>query len=507
METTRYAPVEEMLDEKALLIKIALENTSVELEQRIMDLGRLANIGRIFASSARLEEVAARGLEILLDSTPALRGSILICSSDGEGLCMLAAGAKDGRTSYFGMDSSPLMLFAYGEGLAGQSLAGKKPLVAPDVAAEPRFTPRPGKVKIGSAACIPMLVDDKPLGVVTLSHPDTGVLKPEGAGLWMLIAGYLAVALSNAMSLVNLRDTNERLRQEVESRTRSLMEANLNLKDAQEKIARNNEELKLKVEERSSELTRALKELQARTDSLESANKIKDEFLNNINHELKTPLNAIIGYSGLLLKEAGALTSEQYSDLEVIESNGRHLQQIIDNILALKEIEGGNVEPEYIRTDLFELLRMAANSVAPRARAKGLLIKLDDAGREIPPFTLDPTLIRRVVYNLLDNAIKFSSRGVIEVRAELRNAGGDEPPLAVVEVIDQGRGVGPGDAERIFQKFQQGEPAMRKIEGGSGVGLAIAKTLVELHGGSIRYAPSPLGGSVFSFALPFIGSP
>lgn len=492
-----------MLDEKALLIKIALENASDELEERITDLGRLARIGKLFASSSRLEEVAARGLEILLDSTPAQHGSILICFGDGENLCMLAAGAKDGRTSYFGMGANPLTLFSYGEGLAGQSLARKKLLVAPDVNAEPRFKHRQGQVKIGSAACIPMLVDDKPLGVVNLSHPDTGVLRPEQAGLWALIAGYLAVALSNSMALVHLRDANDRLREEVEARTRSLLEANLSLKSAQDRIARNNEELKLKVEERSVELRKALRELQARTDSLESANRIKDEFLNNINHELKTPLNAIIGYSGLLLKEASSLTPEQYSDLEVIESNGRHLQQIIDNILALKEIEGGNVEPEYIRTDLIELLKMASNSVAPRARAKGLTIKCEGPGKEIPPFVFDPTLIRRVVYNLLDNAVKFSSRGTIEVRVDLRNIAEGEPPMAVVEIEDQGRGVGLGDAERIFQKFQQGEPAMRKIEGGSGVGLAIAKTLVELHGGSIRYAPSPAGGSVFSFALPF----
>ncbi len=485
----------------ARLMRLALEKTADVLEDRLLEFGQMARIGSLFASSARLDEVAARGLEVLLDSTPAENGSIMLYSREDDGLSMLAAGARNGRMSFYGLDGNPLVLFKPGEGLAGRALKLGKPVVAPDATADPHFMRGKGKIKIGSMASLPMVVDGKPLGVVNLSHPEPDAILPGNMAHWSLLAGYLAVALSNSILLMRLRTANDRLTAEVESRTKSLTEANASLKAAQDKIARNNEELKLKVEERSSELKSALNVLRERTESLERANRIKDEFLNNINHELKTPLNAIIGYAGLLLKEGEGMRPEAYADLEVIESNGRHLQQIIDNILALKEIEGGNVEPEYLRSSLGELLKMAVTSVQPRARAKGLTVNLDEA-EQFPSFLFDPTLIRRVVYNLLDNAIKFSAKGAISVTVIRREQAAGAPPLVVVEVEDEGRGVKPDDVERIFLKFQQGEPSMRKQEGGSGVGLTIARTLVELHGGTFGYAPSASGGSVFSFSLP-----
>jgi len=487
----------------APIFRLALENTSNELETRLVELGQMARIGKLFASSSRLDEVAARGLEILLDATPAENGSIMLYFKEGDDLCMLAAGTRSGRMSYYGPDGHPLRLFTSGEGLAGTCLAQARPIIAPDVANEPLFKHGVGKVEIGSIACLPLFVDGRPLGVVNLSHPESGRLKAENAGAWALLVGYLAVALSNAMLLVRLRQTNDRLQVEVDNRTRSLREANVRLKAAQDRIALHNEELKLKVEERSSELKNALLTLTQRTGSLERANRIKDEFLNNINHELKTPLNAIIGYSGLLLREAlTGLTPEQKADLEVIESNGRHLQQIIDNILALREIEGGNVTPECSRSDLSQLLAMAVASVAPRARAKGITALFETPANPPISFLFDPTLVRRVVYNLLDNAIKFSSRGKIRVSMKEEKGIDDDASLVRVLVEDEGMGVKPQDAERIFMKFQQAEPSMRKQEGGSGVGLAIAKTLVELHGGSITYQPSSPAGSIFSFTLP-----
>lgn len=498
---TQNAAVD-VFGDNARVLRAALENAGDALEGRLFELDQMARIGRLFASSARLEEVAARGLEILLEATPAENGSIMLYFKEGDDLCMLAAGTRSGKMTFYGLDGNPLKLFGWGEGLAGHSLAAAKAIVATDVANEPRFKPQTGRMKIGSAACLPMHVDGKPLGVINLSHPDTGALCAADAAMWTLLAGYLAVALSNAILLTQLRNSNERLQAEVDARTKSLSEANDRLQAAQEKIARNNEELKLKVEERSAELGKTLTELRRRTDSLERANRIKDEFLNNINHELKTPLNAVIGYAGLLLQEAESLPQEQRADLEVIESNGKHLQQIIDNILALKEIDGGKLEPEYIRSDLEALLKMAVASVAPRARAKGLSVTLDDSSERLPPFLFDPTLMRRVIYNLLDNAIKFSSLGEIRVKTSILRGDAGGFDAAIVEISDQGRGVKPEDVERIFQKFQQGEPAMIKQEGGSGVGLTIARTLVELHRGELKYAPLAGGGSVFSFKLP-----
>jgi signal transduction histidine kinase len=394
-------------------------------------------------------------------------------------------------------------MFGLGEGLAGGSLIGGEPTFSSDVANDPRFVEGRGKVKIGSMACMPMVVNGTSLGVINLSHPDKGVISAENIPVLSLLAGYLAVAVSNALLLVQLRNANDELQTTVNRRTRSLEDANQKLKAAQEKIADHNEQLQQRVDERTKEVRQTMEELHLRSESLERANRIKDEFLNNINHELKTPLNAIIGYSGLLKREVSTvLSASQLSDLELIEANGKHLQQIIDNILALKAIEGGDIKPDLESTDLIELLRVATASVAPRARAKAVGMSYEAGSERLPNVNIDATLVRRVVYNLLDNAVKFSAQGEITVRASILEQSEDTPAHVLVAIQDEGKGIRPEDVDRIFDKFQQAEPAMQKHEGGSGVGLTIAKTLVELHGGRLKYTPGPKGGSIFSFTLP-----
>lgn len=480
-----------------------LEQASGELESRLFQLGDLARIGKLFESTSRLDDVASRGLEIFLEASNAENGSIMLLSPEGDELFLLAAGSSHGSISFFGAKGHPRRMFGPGEGLAGACLIEQKPLLSNDVSQDTRYRPGVEQVPMGSLASIPMMVDGQPFGVVNVSHPEPSRLDPAGAPMWSLLAGYLGIALSNALHVLKLKQANEALKIQVSHRTQSLEEANRRLRAAQEKIARNNEELKIRVEERTRELEGALATLRERSESLEQANRIKGEFLNNINHELKTPLNAIIGYAGLLLQEAGdRLAPEQRSDLELVEANGKHLQMIVDNILALKHIEGGSLAPETAPTDLVDLLLMAVSSVGPRARAKGLALRFEPGDRQLPLLLLDSTFIRRVIFNLLDNAIKFSPSGCITVRVLTPEPAQGQQPMVRVEVEDEGLGVRPEDSERIFEKFQQAEPAMRKHEGGSGVGLTIARTLVELHGGRLTFEDAPVKGSLFAFTLP-----
>jgi signal transduction histidine kinase len=228
-------------------------------------------------------------------------------------------------------------------------------------------------------------------------------------------------------------------------------------------------------------------------------------------------LNAIIGYAGLLLKETtDLLPEEQRFDLELIESNGRHLQQVLENIFSLKDIQNGTIELERSPTDLNEMIRAAVASIHPRAQEKGIEVTCETL--DVPPLLVDPTLIRRVLFNLLDNAIKFSQQGQVTVASQVAYQDPEVPqtarspeeggvPFAIVEVQDQGRGIRPEDLDRIFQKFQQGEPPTRKSEGGSGVGLAIAKNLIELHEGRIWVTSRPGTGSTFAFCIPVQASP
>jgi signal transduction histidine kinase len=330
--------------------------------------------------------------------------------------------------------------------------------------------------------------------------------------VWSILASYLAISISHALLFQKLQDSNRRLEERIRSRTQSLEIASREAQNAKAELDRHNASLQQRVQERTRELETALNELRVHHTRLEEANRTKDEFLNNINHELKTPLNAIIGYAGLLLKETGeSLSEEQHFDLELIESNGKHLQQVLENIFSLKDIQNGTIELERSPTDLNEMIRAAVASVRPRAQEKGIEVSFE--ALDMPSALVDPTLIRRVLFNLLDNAIKFSRQGQVTVICQVSNQNPEHPqtpcpreeggaPYAVVEVQDQGKGIRPEDLDRIFQKFQQGEPPSRKSEGGSGVGLAIAKNLIELHEGRIWVTSRPEAGSTFAFCVP-----
>lgn len=505
--------VQSLEKQKDVYVRV-LRDTTHELESRIHELGVFHHLGRLFRSSTRLDELAGHALTMFLQLSEAENGSIMLLSEAGELAIVAAAGRRGGTPAFYGVSGYPTSSFRPGEGVAGLCLSHGKPILAEDVAADPNFLPRSGGVAVGSLVCLPLMAHAEPLGVVNLSHSARNRLDEHRVPLWSMLADHLAIALSNALLFEKLRGANAELEERVLRRTQRLEAMNLELRKAQAEIAGQNELLQDRVRERTTELETALAELRAQHASLEEANRIKDEFLNNINHELKTPLNAIIGYTGLILRETeGLLPEEQRSDLELVEANGKHLQSILESILSLKDIEHGTVEMERRPEDLNDLLQSAVASVRPRARTAGLEIAFEPL--DVPPVWLDHTLILRVVYNLLDNAIKFAGRGRITVRSRL--AEGDPAPhanqharsaggaYAVVEVEDQGPGVRPEDMERIFEKFQQAEPAMKKHKGGSGVGLAISKHLVEIHGGRLWLASRPGAGSTFSFSLPLDG--
>lgn len=503
----------ESLEQHRELFARALAGSARELEGKVEELGLLRQMGRIFEQSHRLDDLASHALPILLGLSAAQNASIMVLPKGAEELTLLAAiGRGEGRVAFFGPGGYPHRLFRLGEGLAGCALAEGEPAAAEEAARDGRFLPGFGKVAVGSLICLPLTVRDEPLGVVNLSHPEPRGITSRRLPILATLSSYLAVALSHALLFDELRSSKRRLEERVRDRTRTLEHTVRQLEQTRGELARHSETLERKVADRTRELEAALGQVRDQNVRLEEANRIKDDFLNNINHELKTPLNAIIGYAGLLLRETrSSLGAEQRADLELIEANGKHLQQILENIFSLKDIESGELELNRAPSDLNDLIRSVAASLRPRAQEKGLELRVEaDEGPAVP---LDPTLIRRVLFNLLDNAVKFSYRGSITVRRHHAFRHPERPqeecppelggaPCAVVEVEDEGKGIDSGDVDRIFQKFQQVEVPTRKSEGGSGLGLTIAKNLVELHGGRIWVTSRPGRGSTFGFNLP-----
>jgi len=245
------------------------------------------------------------------------------------------------------------------------------------------------------------------------------------------------------------------------------------------------------------ENTRLFNEIQDKTQQVEIANRHKSEFLANMSHELRTPLNAVIGFSEVLLERMfGEVNPKQEEYLTDILSSGKHLLSLINDILDLSKIEAGRMELEAQPFDLPGALDNALTLIRERAARHGLKLQV----------TVDPRLgevkgeerkVKQVLLNLLSNAVKFTPEGgKISIAAHLKDG------MAEVSVADTGVGIAQEDQEAIFEEFRQvGTDYARKREG-TGLGLALARRLVELHGGKLWVQSEPGQGSTFTFTLP-----
>jgi signal transduction histidine kinase len=247
------------------------------------------------------------------------------------------------------------------------------------------------------------------------------------------------------------------------------------------------------VNRMSDELRRLYREL-------ETASQHKSDFLANMSHELRTPLNAIIGFSQVLREEmVGDVNEKQLEYLDDILSSGHHLLSLINDVLDLSKVEAGQVELELAPFSLQLALERGVAMVRERAMQDGVHVTLA-ANPDVDVVSGDERRIRQVIFNLLSNAVKFTpAGGAVDVRTTRANG------EVSVSVADTGPGIGAADLRRVFEEFQQTEAGIERGEG-TGLGLALSKRLVELHGGRI-WVDSELGrGSTFVFTLPVRGA-
>ena len=228
---------------------------------------------------------------------------------------------------------------------------------------------------------------------------------------------------------------------------------------------------------------------------MEQATQAKSAFLANMSHEIRTPLNAILGLTHLMRK--AGVTAEQAARLDKMESAGRHLLSLINDILDLSKIEAGRVQLEAIDFDLSSLIDRVVSFVGASAEAKGLAIDVD-LGQVPSTLCGDPTRLRQALLNYASNAVKFTETGRIRIRTRLLEDRGETLHIRF-EVEDTGIGIAPETCARLFQSFEQADDSTSRRYGGSGLGLALARRLATLMGGEVGVESTLGKGSTFWF--------
>ena len=330
------------------------------------------------------------------------------------------------------------------ESATGRAILSRQVLHYPDIPAgkdvPPLLKPNAEKFDIKSGLFAPMLWEGRGIGCVYVGRETTGEFSEKAIRLLKTFADQAVIAIQNA---------------------------------------------------------RLFREIQEKSGQLEIANKHKSDFLANMSHELRTPLNAIIGFSEVLSERMfGELNDKQADYLKDIHESGKHLLSLINDILDLSKIEAGRMDLEVSTFDLPSALSNAMTLVRERAQRHSIELSLD-VDERLGAFDADERKFKQIVVNLLSNAVKFTpDGGRVDVSARKYDG------MIEVAVKDTGIGIAPEDHAAVFEEFKQvGRDYTKKAEG-TGLGLALTKRFVELHGGEIRLDSALGKGSTFSFTLP-----
>ncbi|MEG6616551.1 ATP-binding protein [Peptococcaceae bacterium 1198_IL3148] len=383
------------------------------------------------------------------------------------------------------------------EGLEGLAVTTLQPQILKDILPDTAYAVNwlGGNIKPAAIVAVPLVFNGQAIGVVSLAalQPITDQQLAELSDLCSL-AG---VAINNALSHRRAVELSHRLQRMNEQ----LVHQNEVLNAQSEELKAQSIELQAYAEEmraQTEELQATSHELQLKNEELLRLGRQKSKFMAALSHELRAPLNAVIGFSDVLLdKVVGDLNSNQEKYLQEINVSGQHLLNLIDDLLDLTKLEIAEMELHFAAVDPADSLEKALAMVQADVQTKQLQVTNQLCQHRYTVWA-DRDKLRQVFLNLLTNAVKFTpSGGKITISAAGQNN------MLAISVADTGIGIAQQDQEVIFDEFRQ-VGAISKEYGGTGLGLAIAKNLVQLHGGSIGVTSEEGQGAVFTFTLPMV---
>jgi len=433
------------------------------LTQRVNELVALSDIGGILNSSLDLDEMLKEMLSQAVKSSGGSQGSLLMFDATSQNL---------EEHSLIGLERDPLnAIIIPGTGTVAHQLAMRRePLVFSDVARDLFF----GEVQescsdIVSMMSAPLISGKDQRGMISIYSTDPQVLfDAQHLRFLTVLTHQAAASIENAYLYESLKSERASLARKVEERTRELSDA---------------------------------------LSMLQEADAAKDRFLSSVSHEMKTPLTSIISYTELLLSFTNEPAETRQEFLDIIKGEAEKLHRMTTRVLYFTELESKHQEPVREKVELDKMVVEVATELKGRLRAKDqkLSIRLR---KPVLPVIGDPQRLYTVFTNLLENASTFSPEGTgIQLEAETIRSGNHDLryPAVRISLRDQGPGIDPADHDRLFNRFEQGGELLTSKPDGMGMGLPIARKIVEDHGGRIEINPEVTDGAEFIILLEAAG--
>jgi signal transduction histidine kinase/HAMP domain-containing protein/ActR/RegA family two-component response regulator len=432
-------------------LKALYSNLEERVIARTSELETVAKVSGTAAALLDMEQLLETVAELTKSSFQLYHTQIYLLDESGENLVLAVSSGEVGKQMLTQQRIIPLNVE---KSVAARAARSGQGLVVNDANADSEFLFDALLPNTHSEMAIPLKIADKLLGILDLQSDQIDRFKESELRVMGILGDQIAVAVQNAYLY----------KHQVES----------------------------------------AKQLALAQQKAEQANKAKSLFLSNMSHELRTPLNVVIGYTSSMLDRPTMYNNELLpaiyaKDIQLIKDNGYHLMGLINDILDLSKIEAGKLDLNVKAFDLHDILRGVIATSVGLVKDKPVQIN-SDFSVHWPLVLADDVRVRQIILNLMSNAVKFTEQGSVTLRVSV------EGEFVRISVTDTGIGIPEHALATIFDRFQQAEQDTSRIYGGTGLGLDISKTLVEMQGGTMMFLSTVGAGSTFSFTLPIADS-